>query len=423
MMKSSPQAQATRVYIEDISVPFSYPVYFTRDAFNPANPILAEVLGGPTTASSASSHASRITHHASSSHASRVTRHAPSKALVYLDSGLVAATPDLPNTVVAYAKRHPDAMTLLAEPRVLPGGEKTKDGWTVAQPVLDEIVRHRLCRHSYVVAVGGGAFLDAVGFAASLLHRGVRLVRLPSTTLSQNDGGVGVKTGINLGDTKNLIGTFAPPFAVVNDLAFLATLPRDVMLDGVAEAFKVAIIKDAEFFEYLDFAAERLRAGEPAAVEEMVRRCAVLHLAHIREGADPFEAGDARPLDFGHWSAHRLEGLSGYALRHGQAVGIGIALDAHYAWRKELISRAELDRIVAALRRAGLATWHPLLGQRGATGRLLILEGIEQFREHLGGTLSITLPHGIGRRIEVHEIDHALVEEGVRFLEQRAESA
>ena len=405
MPKAVSEIPATCVYIEEISVPFSYPVYFTRGVLTPENPILAEVVGGPGAASLSES-----------GHAARGTRHA--SVLAYLDSGLVAAHPHLPGAAVEYAKQHSDAFRLLAEPRVLPGGEGAKDGWAVAQPVLDEIIRHRLDRHSYVIAAGGGAFLDAVGFAASLAHRGVRLVRLPSTTLSQDDGGVGVKTGVNLGGVKNLIGTFAPPFAVINDLEFLRTLPRDVMLDGVAEAFKVAIIKDAAFFEFLSAAAERLAAGEQDAVEETVRRAAVLHLEHIRDGADPFEMGDARPLDFGHWAAHRLEGLSGYAVRHGQAVAIGIALDSVYAWRKGLLSREELDRILSAFRRCELPTWHPLLAERDSSGRLAILEGIEQFREHLGGRLSITLPHGIGSRVEVHEMDATLIKEAIGFLRQ-----
>jgi len=367
-------------------------VYFTRHAFDAANPVVADVLA---------------------------QRQRPAtRTLAYLDEGLVAAHPYLPGAIAGYAREHAGALELLAEPRVLPGGEQAKDGWHVANDVTAEIIEHRLCRHSAVLAAGGGAFLDAVGLAASLVHRGVRLVRLPSTALSQDDGGVGVKTGINLGGVKNLVGTFAPPFAVVNDLEFLRTLPRDVMLDGVAEALKVAIIKDADFFDFLAAAAEKLRDGEPRAIEQAVRRSAVLHLEHIRQGRDPFEMGDARPLDFGHWAAHRLEGLSGYALRHGQAVAVGIALDSHYAWRTGLLSRDELDRILRVFTRAGLPICHPLLRARDDAGRLRVLEGIEQFREHLGGDLSVTLPQGIGQRIEIHEMDSALIEEGIRFLEQ-----
>jgi len=388
-MPSHP-ANESAPYIEELRIPFRYPVHFTRGVFDPANPILAEVM--------------------------RRADDTVPRTLVYLDSGLVAAHGYLPDAIHAYAARQADAMRLEAEPRVLPGGEAVKDGWQFALKVVDEIVEHRLCRHSFVVAAGGGAFLDVVGLAASLVHRGVRLIRLPSTTLAQGDGGVGVKNGIDADGTKNLIGTFAPPFAVINDLAFLATLPHDVLLDGVTEAFKVAIIKDVAFFRFLAESASRLAAGEMPVVEETVRRTAILHLDHIRDAGDPFEMGAARPLDFGHWAAHRLEGLSNYALRHGQAVAIGIALDSHYAWRKGLLTRAGLEDILGAFRRATLPTWHPLLGERGAEGKLLVLEGLEQFREHLGGRLCITLPNGLGRRIEVHEMDLAVVEEGIRFL-------
>jgi len=384
MNTARPDTQ-TYVYIEEIAVPFSYPVTFTRNAFDPANPVLADAVDG--------------------------------RMLAYVDSGLAEAQPELPDALAAYAAAH--TLDLLTPPRILPGGETAKDGWDVVNGVIAEIVKHRLCRQSTVLAVGGGAMLDAVGLAASLVHRGVRLVRMPSTTLSQDDGGVGVKTGINLGDVKNLLGTFAPPSAVVNDLALLRTLPRDVMLDGVAEAFKVAIIKDADFFAYLVEQAEALGRGETETLEETVRRSAVLHLDHIRQGADPFEMGDARPLDFGHWAAHRLEGLSDYAVRHGQGVAIGIALDSHYAWRTGLLGRGEFDAILDAFVRAGLPVWHPLLEQRDAEGTLAVVEGIEQFREHLGGRLCITLPDGIGQRVEVNDMDLALIEEGITFLKER----
>jgi len=379
-------------YQQELQVSFSYPVFFTRGAFEPGNPTLASVIEAES----------------------------PRRLLVYLDSGLVEAHPGLPRAAADYARHKLGAVELAAEPCVLPGGERAKDGWTVARQVLDDLALHRLCRHSYVVVAGGGAVLDVVCFAASLFHRGLRVVRLPSTTLAQGDGGVGVKTGLNLGGVKNLIGTFAAPFAVVNDLEFLATLPREVMLDGVAEAFKVAIIKDAGFFEFLSSRAEALSAGDLGVVEEATRRSARLHLDHIREGNDPFEMGAARPLDFGHWSAHRLEGLSDYAIRHGQAVAVGVALDSFYAWRKGLLTREELNRILDAFHRAGLPTWHPLLEARNGSGRLSILEGLAQFREHLGGRLCITLPSGIGSRLEVNEMDAAVIEEGIAFLGERS---
>ena len=214
---------------------------------------------------------------------------------------------------------------------------------------------------------------------------------------------------------KNFIGTFSPPFAVINDLDFLLSLPQREWISGAAEAFKVALIEDAAFFRSLCAHAAALRRRDEAVMETVVRRCAELHLHHIRAGGDPFETGSARPLDFGHWSAHHLEVLSRYALLHGEAVSIGIALDSYYAWRKRLIGRRALDALLTALTTCGLPIYDPLLEHRKA-GRLAILDGLERFREHLGGELTVTLPHPPGRRIEVHQMDARVIAEGIRFL-------
>ncbi len=388
-------ANATTVaYGQRIQVPYHYPVTFTRNVLDFDNSAIVDTLSA--------------------------TGPGPHRCLAYLDQGLTAANPQIADALAAYARQHAAALQLACAPKLVPGGEQVKDDWTCTKQVLADLERHRIDRKSFVLVFGGGAVLDAVGLGAALAHRGVRLVRFPSTALAQGDAGVGVKNGINLNGVKNFIGTFNPPFAVINDCAFLRTLPRDVLLDGMAEAFKMAIIKDAEFFDALERQAPKLGGADWDAVEEAVYRCAVLHLDHIRDGNDPFEMGTSRPLDFGHWSAHRLEGLSRYKIRHGQAVAIGIALDSHYAWRKGLITRAELDRILDAFRRAGLPLYHELLAKREADGTLAILEGLRQFREHLGGALAVTMPDGIGRKVEVHELDAELIEAGVRFLGERA---
>jgi 3-dehydroquinate synthase len=302
---------------------------------------------------------------------------------------------------------------------VVPGGEAAKRGWARARAVADRILQHRLDRQSFVVVIGGGAVLDVVGFAASLVHRGLRVVRLPTTVLAQNDSGVGVKTGVNVGG-KNLLGTFAPPFAVINDFDFLDTLPDREWRGGIAEAFKVALIKDAAFFRWLCRHAAALGRRRRPLMERLIRRCAGLHLEHIRTSGDPFELGRARPLDFGHWAAHRLEILTGYRLGHGQAVAVGIALDACYAARRGWLARADFDRLRAGLAAAGLPIWHPALERRDRRRRRALLEGLRDFREHLGGELCVTLPRGVGRKFEVHEIDEALMTRCVRELQPRA---
>ena len=274
----------------------------------------------------------------------------------------------------------------------------------VCLDALEALRAAGICRQSCVLVIGGGAFQDAIGLAAALYHRGVRTVRLPSTVLSQNDSGVGVKNGINLNGIKNLLGTFAPPALVVNDLDLLNTLSDRDWVSGAAEAFKVALIRDAEFAEWLIEHAAGVPQRDPAVMEQLVKSCAALHVQHIATSGDPFEFGSARPLDFGHWSGHKLESLTNFAMRHGEAVAIGLALDLCYAARRSFIRQSDATRVIAALHRAGLPVWDEWLLAEEA-GTRVILAGIHEFREHLGGELHVTFPCPIGEKREVCELD------------------
>jgi 3-dehydroquinate synthase len=270
------------------------------------------------------------------------------------------------------------------------------------------------------VAVGGGAFLDAAGFAAALVHRGVRLVRVPTTVLAQNDSSMGVKNGLNLDGSKNFLGTFAPPVAVFCDPLFLRTLSDRDWIAGIAEAFKVAIVRDLPFLDWLVAQVPLLRRRDLKVMEQLVRRCAAQHLAHIESGGDPFEFGLARPLDFGHWAGHKLESLSRHELRHGEAVAIGMALDLHYAAALRFVPWADVRRVVAALLALGLPVWHPALDATDAKGRPVVFDGIDEFREHLGGGLHITLPCPLGCRREIETVDEALLHDCLRRLRRVA---
>jgi 3-dehydroquinate synthase len=238
--------------------------------------------------------------------------------------------------------------------------------------------------------------------------------------LSQNDSGVGVKNGVNLHGSKNFVGTFAPPFAVVNDARFLERLPARDRIAGLAEVIKVALIRDAAFFEAVEGAAGALAALDLDATEEVVRRCAALHLRHIATGGDPFELGSARPLDFGHWAAHKLESMTAHELRHGEAVAIGIVLDSRYGVEAGLLAESAFTRIHALVRRLGLPLWHDALAIRAGGGRLAVLDGLDEFREHLGGELTVTLVRGIGHALEVHAMDAALVEKAIAWMRAAA---
>jgi 3-dehydroquinate synthase len=388
---------ASTVHWQRFVVPFEYPVHFTERVFDPDNPVLAETV-------------------------SRLEPNRRHRCLVVVDDGLLAARPGLCDEIAAYAKAHDGTIDLVTASIPVPGGEQIKSELYFVEQMQKTLFDHHIDRHSYVIAVGGGAMLDAVGLVAATTHRGIRHIRIPTTVLAQNDSGVGVKNGVNLRGVKNFVGAFAPPFAVINDIDFLRTLdPRD-KIAGMAEAVKVALIRDGEFFVWLERQADDLAVFERPAMARMIRRCAELHMHQIAHGGDPFEMGSARPLDYGHWAAHKLETLTRHHLRHGEAVAIGMALDARYSVLAGHLAEGVEERICFLLEHLGFRLWHPALGSKTTGGRPAVLVGLQEFREHLGGELTITLLSDIGVGVEVHEMDEALVLEAVSWLEARESS-
>lgn len=342
----------------------------------------------------------------------------PGAVLPVVDGGLLEADPSLADRLADLARNHRGEFRFTGAPHVLPGGEAGKNGWQATQALLGRIADDRLDRRGYVLAIGGGAALDVAGFAASLAHRGLRLVRMPSTTLAQADSGVGVKNGVNAFGQKNFLGVFAPPWAVVNDWALLNTLDARRWREGFVEAVKVALIKDRSLFERIERDADAIVRRQPAPSRHVVRRSAELHARHIAEGGDPFETTAARPLDFGHWAAHRLEVATGFRLGHGEAVAIGLALDSAYAARVGMLDDDDLQRIVDLLERLGFRLGDPALAEPDE-----LMLGLEQFREHLGGPLTVTLPQRIGVGRDVHEIDPGAMRQAIGAIAARARAA
>jgi 3-dehydroquinate synthase len=366
---------------QEIHVAFRYPVYFTTGVFTASNRLVRDLVQSDG-------------------------RDTPAKVVVVVDRGVERAHPDLTAAIERYGLEHEDALTLGAPVLVIPGGEQVKNDARHMERVLETINAAQLCRHSYLIAVGGGAVLDVAGFAAATAHRGVRLIRVPTTVLAQDDSAVGVKNGVNAFGKKNYLGTFAPPFAVINDFGFLSTLTDRDWRGGISEAVKAALIKDRSFFEFLEAHTAALVAREPAAMEQVVRRSAALHLRHIAAGGDPFELGSSRPLDFGHWAAHKLEQVTHHRLRHGEAVAIGIALDSTYSHLSGFLSEPEWRRIIDIFLALGLSVYTPALSERLDTpgDPDCVLRGLADFQEHLGGRLTIMLLKAIGEPFDVNEI-------------------
>jgi len=375
---------------QNFRVDYSFKVFFTRYLFNPSNPEFRNYLNSQATAG--------------------ITK----KLLFILDDGVAKAHPALASDISTYLQQI-EGFRIAGEVILAPGGEACKNDQELFYRLIDQIDRQGIDRHSFVVAIGGGAVLDLIGMVAAVSHRGVRHIRIPTTVLSQNDSGVGVKNGINYRGKKNFLGTFAPPAAVFNDAEFLTTLEERDWRSGISEAVKVALIKDKAFFEWIEDNAAALVDNNLAIMQELVYRCAALHMAHIGGSGDPFETGSSRPLDFGHWSAHKLEQLTDFSLRHGEAVSIGIAVDSVYSSLLGWIDAAAADRIVQLLVKLELPVYHPLLEMQNGKPSPVI-KGLQEFREHLGGRLTISLLKAIGQGADVHVIDEMLLNEAVQHL-------
>lgn len=379
--------------LQKIKLSFEYPVIFTKSAFSTDNPIFNNLL-------------------------CRLEPSRKHRFFVFIDQGVARCWPELIQDINAYTEHYSDNIELAGKPEVIVGGEMAKSDPALLELAQRRLYENHLDRQSFVVTIGGGAVQDMTGYAAATVHRGLRTVRFPTTVLSQNDSGVGVKNGINAFGTKNFLGTFWPPFGVISDRAFLTTLSDRDKLAGISETVKVALIRDANLFLWLEANVKNLTTFEPEAMSYMVEKGALLHMRHIATSGDPFEFGAARPLDFGHWVAHKLESMTNYKLRHGEAVAIGLLLDSRYSMATGLLGEESFLRIHRLLKGLGLKLWDDALVEKDAMGRLEVLKGLDDFREHLGGELTVTLLEQIGKGVEVNEIDVKTVAECIKWLER-----
>jgi len=392
-MLDTPSQSVEDIRQQSFSVTYEYPVVFTREAFTLGNRSLVNVLA-------------------------RREPHKRHKCLIFADRGVLLSLPDLASQIENYAAAHAGSIELAGPLVTVEGGEICKNDPKTIPRLLELLSAHAIDRHSFTIAIGGGAVLDAVGYASAIFHRGVRHVRFPTTVLAQDDSGVGVKNAVNQFGLKNLVGTFAPPWAIINDSAFIDKLPPRQKRAGMAEAVKVALIRDRRFFEWLDAHADELARFSRPHLDHLIKESAELHMRQIRLGGDPFEMGSARPLDFGHWSAHKLEQLTRNEVNHGEAVAIGIALDTRYSVLSAHLAAGNDERVAGLLKRLGFRLWHDKLCQCDARGRTLLLKGLADFREHLGGELTVTLLAGIGHGVEVHEMDERIVGQSIDWLKQ-----
>jgi len=375
---------------QQFSVNFEYKVYFTSALFNINNVVFDNFLKEKKTNSL-------------------------QKIFFVIDENVVQAHKNLMAEIIAYFNKF-DTVVLAQDILIIPGGEGVKNDLTLFNKIITAVNNYKLDRHSYLAAIGGGAILDVAGYAAAVAHRGIRHIRIPTTTLSQNDSGIGVKNGVNYLNKKNFLGTFATPLAVFNDELFLLSQDERNWRSGISEAIKVALIKDAVFFNWIKNNTPQLVARNLNTMNYLVKRCAELHLQHIA-GDDPFETGSSRPLDFGHWSAHKLEQLTNFEVLHGEAVAMGIALDSMYSALSGRLSMQKAESVIEVLKALGFKITHPFMQIETDNN---LLNGLDEFREHLGGQLTIMLLCDIGKGIEVHEMDTEILAKSAKQLKALA---
>jgi 3-dehydroquinate synthase len=340
----------------------------------------------------------------------------PARIQFWLDQNVADSRPTLISLLKRFIDSRPDRLQRIGRIQLVPGGEEAKNEIHLLEQILKVINVSNLDRRSYIVAIGGGAVLDAVGFAASIAHRGLRLVRLPTTTLSQADSGVGVKNSMNLFNKKNWLGSFAVPWAVINDSEMLSTLSNRDFIGGFSEAVKVSLLKDGAMFKRLCQSAGAIANREMAAAMPIIRSSAQLHLDHITRGGDPFEMREARPLDYGHWSAHKMETMTDFSLRHGEAVAIGVAIDTVYSSLELGLDDSITQQVLGCLAKLGFQLSDPSLGDVE-----VLFDGLEEFRQHLGGRLTLTMLSDLGKPLEVHSVNRdkmlKSIEQVVHFAE------
>jgi 3-dehydroquinate synthase len=280
---------------------------------------------------------------------------------------------------------------------VIPAGERHKTLDTIRN-LYDEFLSHGLDRNGVVVAVGGGVIGDMAGFAAATFMRGVRWVNAPTTLLAMVDASLGGKTGVDLPQGKNLVGAFHPPALVVSDPLALNTLPEAERISGLAEVVKHGLIGDAALFESLETSAT---FGSLDQLERAIR-------VKIRVvEADPFEKGRRAALNLGHTIGHGVEAASGYRLRHGESVAIGLCGEAFMAERMGLAERALTERIEAALKRLGLPTRCPGLHASA------IRAAMGSDKKQSGGRLKFALPKRVGEVGWGAEVEESLLQEAL----------
>ena len=258
-------------------------------------------------------------------------------------------------------------------------------------------------RTTPILALGGGVIGDLAGFVAATYLRGVPLVQIPTTLLAQVDSSIGGKVAVNQGQLKNRIGAFYQPRLVISDTATLKTLPVKEFANGMAEVIKSAVIRDKDFFTFIETNLDKIKTQDNAVLEEIVF-CSARIKARVVE-QDEMDLGLRNILNFGHTVGHAIETVSDFNVEHGQAIAVGMLAAARIAQRMGLLESGELTRLKGVIAGAGLPTEMPNLDTEG------IIQAIKHDKKIVAGKVRFVLPKAIGNVFVTEEVSLSLVEQ------------
>jgi 3-dehydroquinate synthase len=287
-----------------------------------------------------------------------------------------------------------DAAKIAHHQIILPPGEQTKD-FTHFAKLCEDVLKLGIERGTPLIALGGGVVGDLTGFAAATLLRGLDYVQIPTTLLAQVDSAVGGKTAIDTAQGKNLVGAFHQPILVLADTGTLATLPKRELMAGYAEVVKYGVIRDAEFFAWLEANGAALLGGDAALRSHAVRRSLEIKAAVV--AADERETGERAILNYGHSFGHALEAETGFGdtLLHGEAVALGMCLAGDLAARLGHWKADDAARVKRVLSASGLRTSLSALPER-VRDPATLLAHMRRDKKVKAGRITLILPRKIG---------------------------
>jgi 3-dehydroquinate synthase len=284
----------------------------------------------------------------------------------------------------------------------VPPGEEHKSLETAAR-LYDKLTEALAERATPVLALGGGVIGDLAGFVAATYMRGLPLVQVPTTLLSQVDSSIGGKTAVDHGQLKNTIGVFYQPVMVVADIDTLKTLPKEELANGLAEVVKTAVARNASFFKFLEINIGKARELRPEVLENMIVETARIKAEIVAR--DERETGLRGILNYGHTIGHAIEAVSGFKLRHGQAVAIGMAAAAKISTRMGLLEETEVPRLERLIVAAGLPVKMPELD------RETVMQAMQHDKKVRDDKIRFVLLKSIGNAFISDEVDPAMVRE------------